>query len=192
MKSVCVFCGSADNLAAKYLIEAAALGRALAARKIRLVYGGGSTGVMGALAGAVLDCGGEAFGVIPEFFNTERLAHASLTRMEVVPDMHRRKARFAELSDGCVMLPGGLGTLEEFFEALTWAQIGLHQKPIGILNGTGYFDPLLAMLRRIGEEGFLYDEHHGLYICAAAGDELLDRMAAYAPPPELARWVERA
>jgi len=134
---------------------------------------------------------GEVIGVIPEMFNTPQLAHKRLTSFEVVPDMHTRKARIADVSDGFVALPGGFGTLEELFEILTWAQIGLHSKPVGLLNTSGFYDPLLVFLDRVEQEGFMYAEHNSLYSSSTDPDALLDLMSGYRPPNGLERWVER-
>ncbi len=138
MKAVCVYCGSSDEVPKKYIEAAREMGAAMAARGLQLIYGGGSTGLMGAVADAVLEAGGEVIGVLPVHFNKPELAHGRLTKLELVDGMHPRKARMAELADAFIALPGGLGTLEEVFEALTWAQIGLHAKVIGFLNVYGY------------------------------------------------------
>jgi uncharacterized protein (TIGR00730 family) len=130
-------------------------------------------------------------GVIPEMFNTPQLAHTGVSHFEVVPDMHARKARIEEISDGFVALPGGFGTLEEFFEILTWAQIGLHAKPVGLLNTNGYYDLLIAFLDQVEREGFMYSEHKSLLLCAKEPDDLLAVMAEYQPPAGLEKWVER-
>jgi hypothetical protein len=167
------------------------MGQALARRRMRLIYGAGSTGLMGALAGVVLDHGGEVVGVIPAMFNTPQLAHTRLTRLEVVGDMHQRKARLAELADAFVALPGGYGTLDEFFEILTWAQIGLHSKPIGLLNTRGYFDDLLAWIDRAEKEGFIYKEHRALFVCADHPEALLAALESHRIPQGLERWLTR-
>ena len=190
-RHICVFCGSADDVAEAFVQAAQALGAALARRGYTLVYGGGSTGLMGAVADGALEAGGQVIGVIPEHFNTPALAHQGLTRLEVVPDMHTRKARMAALSDAFIALPGGYGTLEELFEALTWAQIGLHAKPIGLLNVQGYYNDLLAFIRRARAEGFLYAEHERLFVVGDTPDALLDAMAAYQHPGGVARWLRQ-
>ena len=154
MKSITVYCGASDDVDQFYLDAAFQMGIAIAQRGIQLVYGGGSTGLMGAVANGALSEGGEVVGIIPEFFNTKEKAHDRLTRLEVVADMHQRKARMAELVEGFIALPGGFGTLEELFEALTWSHIGLHNKPIGILNFNGYYDHLLTFLDNIYDKGF--------------------------------------
>lgn len=191
MEAVCVYCGSSDKIVSPYLEAAWEMGAAIARRGLQLVYGAGSTGLMGAVADGALDEGGEVIGVIPEMFNTPQLAHKKLTSIEVVPDMHTRKARIADVSDGFVALPGGFGTLEEIFEILTWAQIGLHTKPVGFLNTSGFYDPLLVFLDRVEQEGFMYAEHNSLYSCSTEPDALLDLMSGYRPPHGLERWVER-
>ncbi len=188
-RRICVYCGSADHVPETYYDLARAMGRALARRGYTLVYGGGSTGLMGTLADSVLSAGGQVIGVIPEHFNTPKLAHNGLHRLEVVPDMHTRKARMAELAHAFIALPGGYGTLEEFFEALTWAQIGLHAKPIGLLNHRGYYDDLLAFIRKARQEGFIYAEHERLFVTAPDPEALLDALEAYRHPGGVARWL---
>lgn len=191
MKTVCVFCGSSDEVGERYITAARHMGEVMAARGLQLIFGGGSTGLMGALADAVLDAGGEVIGVLPEHFNKPELAHSRLTRLELVDGMHARKARMAELADAFVALPGGFGTLEEFFEILTWAQIGLHRKPVGLLNVYSYFDELLKFLEHANKEGFTFWEHQKLYRQAKQPEELLDALAAYQPPEGLERWMQR-
>lgn len=191
MNSICVYCGSSDKTGVIYTNAAYELGAELAAQEIQLVYGAGSTGLMGAVANGALENGGDVVGVIPEIFNTPALAHNGLTRLEILPDMHQRKARMAELSDAFIALPGGFGTMEELFEILTWAQIGLHQKPVGILNFHGYFDPLLEMIGKANEEGFIYQEHEALLSSAEDPRSLLDTMLNHKPPAGLDRWLTR-
>jgi uncharacterized protein (TIGR00730 family) len=190
-QNVCVFCGSSDKIAAPYHQAAEALGHALAARGLSLIYGGGGTGLMGILADAALEGGAEVIGVIPENFNNPVLAHQHLTQMHVVKSMHERKAMMIDLAQAFITLPGGYGTLEELFEVLTWAQIGLHSCPIGILNVNGYFDPLFALVEQTRMQGFIYEEHRALLIEGLDPEELLDRMAGYVPPTNLERWVKR-
>lgn len=191
MKSICVYCGSADRLRPEYLSAARRMGAAIAARGLELVFGGGKTGLMGAVADGALESGGRVTGVIPGYFNTPQLAHGGLTRMEVVETIHQRKARMVELADAFIALPGGYGTLEEFFEVLTWAQIGLHRKPIGLLNARGYYDPLLAMIEHVRAEGFIYAEHTGLFSAAEQPEALLAALENHTPPEGLEKWVER-
>jgi hypothetical protein len=191
LRSLCVFCGSSDRIAPEFIRAARSLGQAIADRGMRLVYGGGSTGLMGALAEGALERGGEVIGVIPEIFNTPSLAHAGLSQLIVVPDMHTRKARMIEMAQGFIALPGGYGTLEELFEVLTWAQVGIHRQPIGLLDVDGFFQPLLQLIRQLEEHGFIYTEHRSLLCLSAEPESLLEKMAAYRPPPNLNRWVDR-
>lgn len=191
MNSVCVYCGSSDKVKPEYLEAARCMGQAVAQRGLQLWYGAGSTGVMGAVAEAALQAGGEVIGVIPALFNTETLAHRGLTRLEVVDTMHQRKERLAQQAEAFVALPGGFGTFEELFEILTWAQIGLHHKPVGLLNVLCYFDPLLAMVERARSEGFIYAEHLSLFQVSDTPEGLLDALDSYRPPPGLQRWLDR-
>jgi uncharacterized protein (TIGR00730 family) len=186
---ICVFCGSSDDVAPVYLETAHAVGAAVARRGRTLVYGGGGTGMMGRLADGALASGGQVIGILTEQFDTPALRHARLTEKRVVPTMHQRKAMMAELSDAFLALPGGFGTLEELFEVLCWAQLGLHQRPIGLLNTGGYYDPLLAAIEQARREGFIYQEHQELFFTAGSPDELLDRIEAYQPPAGLERWL---
>jgi uncharacterized protein (TIGR00730 family) len=190
MRSICVYCGSADGVHADYLKAAYQLGETLARRKMRLIYGGGKTGLMGALADGALQAGGEVIGVIIPSMNTPALAHAGLSAMEVVPDMHGRKARMHELADGYIALPGGFGTLDELFETITWAQIGHHQKPIGLLNVRGYFNPLLKALDYAVQEGFIFQEHRASLHVHEDAEMLLALMGNHRPPLEaIRRWM---
>ncbi len=191
IKTITIFSGSADHLRAAYVQGAWELGAVLAERGLTLVFGGGKTGLMGAVADGALAKGGQVVGVINESLNTPTLAHAGLSRMEVLPDLHTRKARMSALADAYIALPGGLGTFDELFEALTWAQIGLHHKPIGLLNIERYFDPLLALVDHAIAERFIYPEHRQLLICEEDPHILLEKMQAYHPPENLSRWVER-
>lgn len=191
MKTICVYCGSSDKLHPAYLEAARQMGAAISRRGIGIVYGAGSTGLMGAVADGALQAGGQVTGVIPVYFNTPKLAHSGLTRLEVVDTIHQRKARMAELADAFIALPGGFGTLEELFEILTWAQIGLHQKPVGLLNARRYYDPLLAMVDHARSEGFIYAEHRALFTAAEQPEELLDALCSHTPPGGLERWLTR-
>jgi len=166
------------------------MGRALARRGLGLVYGGGCVGLMGVLADAVLAEGGEAIGVIPEAMVAKELAHHGLTELRVVRSMHQRKALMAELADAFVALPGGLGTLEEFCEMLTWAQLGLHGKPCGLLNVEDYYAALLRLLDHAQAETFLRPEHRSMILVADQPDPLLDMLAAYRPP-QGEKWIDR-
>jgi uncharacterized protein (TIGR00730 family) len=191
MKSVCVYCGSSDKMGEAYLQLAREMGMAIAQRRMTLVYGAGCTGMMGAVADGALEAGGEVIGVIPEMFATPTLMHNGLSRLEIVDHMHVRKQRMADISDGFIALPGGYGTFEELFEILTWSQIGLHHKPVGILNSRAYFDPLLATIEHARREGFLYAEHSALFVVADQPDILLDLMLAYQYPKGMEKWVTR-
>lgn len=192
MRSVCVYCGSADGVRKEYLEAAYRLGALLAKRGIRLIYGGGRTGLMGALANGALEAGGEVIGVIVPSMNTPALAHPALSAMEVMPDMHARKARMHELADGYVALPGGFGTFDELFETITWAQIGHHQKPIGLLNVLGYFDRLLAALDYAVREGFIFQEHRAVLHAHEDPEALLRLMENHRPPLEaIRRWMRQ-
>jgi uncharacterized protein (TIGR00730 family) len=167
------------------------MGAAVARRGWQLWYGAGSTGLMGAVADAALEAGGEVIGVIPEMFNTPKLAHTGLTRLEVVESMHVRKHRLAQQADAFVALPGGFGTWEEFFEILTWSQIGLHRKPVGLLNVRNYYDPMLKMVENAHREGFIYDEHRALFAALSDPEALLDALEAFQSPAGLDRWLTR-
>lgn len=191
MRSICVYCGSSDQINSSYLNAASEMGAVIAARGLQLVYGAGVTGLMGAIANGALENGGEVIGVLPEIFNTPTLAHNKLTRLEIVEDMHQRKARLAELADAFIALPGGFGTLEELFEILTWAQIGLHQKPVGLLNVRRYFDPLLELVEKASSEGFIYHEHRDLLISGDDPNSLLEALLNHTPPAGLDRWLTR-
>ena len=188
---ICVYCGSADHLNPEYLASAHRMGELIARRKMHLVFGAGSTGLMGAVADGALEAGGEVTGVIPEYFNTPQLAHFRLTHLEVVQTIHQRKARMAELADAFIALPGGYGTFEELFEILTWAQIGLHHKPIGLLNVLSYFDPMIKMIEHARAEGFIYNEHRSLFVHALQPDELITALEEFESPQGLDRWLLR-
>jgi len=190
MDSICVFCGSSDSVHADYLAGARLMGMTLARRGLRLIYGGGRTGLMGALADGALAAGGEAIGVIIPSMNTSPLAHAGLTRMDVPPDMHARKARMHELSDGFIAMPGGYGTFDELFEAITWAQTGAHEKPIGLFNIRNYYAPLLAAIDHAVAEGFVFPEHRESLYCESDPEKLLDALANYQHPhAAVKRWM---
>lgn len=182
MRSVCVFCGSSPGGHPGYAADAEALGTLLASRGIRLVYGGAHVGTMGALADAALAAGGEVVGVIPGHMAREEVAHAGLTELRVVGTMHERKATMARLADGFVALPGGLGTLDELAEILTWAQLGLHRKPVGLLDPRGFYDPLVRFLDHMVAEGFVRERHRDLLLTGGSAATLLEAMAAWQPP----------
>lgn len=192
LQSVCVFCGSADGLDPLYTSAAADLGATLARRHLQLVYGAGRTGMMGALATGCLGAGGVVVGVVPLGLNNPQLIYTTgLTRLEVVDDIQMRKARMMELADGFIALPGGYGTMDELFEALTLAQIGKHRKPLGFLNVNGYFDDLLRWVQRAYADHFIYEEHLQLFLQADQADALLDQMLNYQFPERMERWLER-
>lgn len=177
MRACSVFCGSSLGARAEYREAAVSLGRELANRKIRLVFGGSYAGLMGELADSCLAAGGDAVGVIPQFLVDKEIAHTGLPDLRVVSSMHERKAMMAELSDAFIALPGGFGTLEEFFEVLTWTQIGLHRKPCGLLNVAGYYDPLLALADTAAREGFVREQNRKLLIASDSCGDLLDRLS---------------
>jgi uncharacterized protein (TIGR00730 family) len=190
MNSICVFCGSSDSVHADYLSAARKLGILLAERGISLIFGGGKTGLMGAVADGALEAGGEVIGIIIPSMNTRALAHDGLTRMDVTPGMHERKARMHELADGYIALPGGFGTFDELFETVTWAQTGAHEKPVGLLNVRNYYAPLLAAMDHAVNEGFVFKEHRNTIFCESDPDKLLDAMAEYNHPHEaVKRWL---
>lgn len=176
MKRVCVFCGSKNGSKPDYLGAARSLGRELASRDLTLVYGGADIGLMGCLANAVLEAGGEVFGVIPRRMVDREIAHQSLTRLWIVDTMHERKMKMAELADAFVAMPGGLGTLEEIFEAVTWTQLQIHRKPCGFLNTHGYYDSLLAFLNHAVDEGFVRHDHRSLLAVESDAGRLLDAL----------------
>jgi uncharacterized protein (TIGR00730 family) len=187
---VCVFCGSLSGIKSGYLAAAERLGRVLADRGVGLVYGGGRVGLMGEIANAVLARQGYVIGVIPRALVEKELAHKGLTDLRIVSSMHERKAMMAELGDAFIAMPGGLGTVEEFVEVLTWAQLGLHTKPCGLLNVGGYFDPLLAFFQHAVREGFVAAEHARLVISDTEPTRLLDRLASYRPVAR-PKWIGR-
>jgi uncharacterized protein (TIGR00730 family) len=182
MNSICVFCGSRDGNNPAYLAAARQTGTAIARRGWRLVYGGGRVGMMGALADAALAEGGNVVGIMPRSLLEREIAHPGITRLHLVTTMHRRKALMSSMSDGFLTLPGGYGTLEEFFETLTWAQLGLHTKPCALLNVAGFWDDLLAMVNTSVVEGFVPSDHRRLILCGRDPEKLLDQMASYTPP----------
>ncbi len=182
MQRICVYAGSNSGVRPLYGEVARELGRELVARGLGLVYGGGQVGLMGVLADSVLAAGGEAIGIMPGALFPREVAHAGLSRLYEVGSMHERKALMADLADGFVALPGGFGTFDELFEIVTWAQLGLHRKPIGLLNVTGYYDPLLALVRHTVSEGFVKPVHARFVLSAQTPVALLDAFAGYTPP----------
>lgn len=189
MKTVCVYCGSNAGARPVYAERAAAFGERLAREGIALVYGGGNVGLMGILADAALACGGDVVGVIPQQLVEWEVAHRALTRLEVVANMHERKARMFDLSDAFVALPGGFGTLDEMFEMLTWRQLGLGDKPCAFLDVKGFFDPLVAQLDRMVEERFLHPEQRRDLWHGESLDELMAWMRAY-QPAHASKWLD--
>jgi len=190
MKRICVFCGSSSGAKPEYAQAAKRLGSVLVERRLGLVYGGGNVGLMGQIANAVIEQGGEVIGVIPRGLLERRVALTGLSDLRVVGSMHERKAVMAELADGFIALPGGLGTLEEFFEVWTWAQLGLHQKPCGLLNICDYYAPLIALLERLVAEGFLADAHRSMVMVKNQPEALLDQFDQYrAPVVDKAAWA---
>jgi hypothetical protein len=188
MKTICVYCGSNPGLLPDYRIVARTLGHEMAARGLGLVYGGASVGVMGAVADAVLERGGKVTGVIPSSLATREVAHAGLDELIVVSSMHERKARMAELSDGFIALPGGWGTIEEMFEMLTWAQLGFHEKPCGLLNAAAYYDHLFAFLEHAIEQKFVKEENRPMIMMDDSAARLLDRFKVYRAP-KVRKWI---
>lgn len=183
-KSICVFCGSRTGADPAYEKAADLTGASIARCGWKLIYGGGSVGLMGILANAVLREGGEAVGVIPKFLATRELLHTGLTDLKVVTSMHERKAVMADLSGAFLALPGGYGTLEELFEVVTWSQLGLHHKPVGLLNVSGYFSPLLQFLDRGFDDGFIREQERRNLIVDDDPKRILSALAAVAPPPD--------
>ncbi len=188
MKSIVVFCGSAEGINPVYKDQAFELGRTISAEGMRLVYGGAKVGIMGALADGALQNGGEVVGVLPFFLQTKEVAHEGVTEMIITENMHERKLKMHELSDAIITMPGGWGTMEEMFEMLTWAQLGLHEKPIGILNTNGYYDHLLALCKQMVQEGFLKEELLDMLIVSDSIGELLSLMRDYTPV-SVPKWI---
>lgn len=190
MKRVSVFCGSSPGASEIYTNEAERLGTQLANNGITLVYGGAKVGIMGTVASAALQAGGEVIGVIPKMLMKREIAHTELTELIVVNTMHERKAKMEELSDGFITLPGGPGTMEEFFEVYTWAQLGEHQKPIGMLNSNNYYDKLLAFFDHMIAEQFLKPEYQSMIIVEKDPNQLIEKFRNY-EPPQLTKWITR-
>lgn len=192
MDSICVYCGSSDDIHPNYKETGRLMGRVLAENGIRLIFGGGKTGIMGAVADGALEAGGEVIGVIVESMNTPALAHFGLTRLEVTSTIHERKARMYDQADGYIALPGGFGTFDELFETITWGQIGIHEKPIGLLNMRGYFQPLMAAIDHAEQEGFIFPEHRRMICMADTPNNLLDCMKNHQHPREaVRRWMRQ-
>jgi hypothetical protein len=189
LKSICVNCASSPGVHPEYVEVSRELGTLLAQRGISLVYGGSNVGLMGEIADAVLSHGGDVFGVITEELNN-KVGHKGLRELQVVPTMHERKTKMFQLSDGFIVMPGGLGTLEEAMEVLTWAQLGLHSKPVGFLNVRGYFDRLMDFLDHAVDQRFLKKEHRQMILIAENPNQLLADMEAYLPT-SVEKWVDR-
>jgi uncharacterized protein (TIGR00730 family) len=190
MKAVCVYCGSSMGAKPVYAEAARAFGRALVEADLSLVYGGGHVGLMGAIADEVMAHGGRALGVIPELLFDKEVGHTGLTELHVVPDMHQRKKKMADLSDAFVAMPGGVGTFEELFEVYTWAQLGYHRKPVALLNTDGYYDPLLAMLRHTVDEGFMRAPFLEMLLVANDAASMIEKLSDYAPTVA-EKWPEK-
>lgn len=191
LRSICVFCGSSPDVDELYMTSAREMGRLLASQGLRIVYGGGRLGLMGALADAAVAAGGDIVGVIPGALVDKEVAHRGLSELRVVASMHDRKALMADLADGFIALPGGIGTLEEFFEIWTWGQLGLHHKPFGLLNVGGFYDPLLAFLDQLADRRFLRREHRDMVHMRAVTSDLLHAMANYRPI-DVWQWLSSA
>lgn len=189
-KRICVFCGSSPGARPSYAAAAISLARCLATHKIGIVYGGGNVGLMGTLADAALQTGGEVIGVIPRSLGRKEFAHTGLSDLHVVDSMHERKALMAELSDAFIALPGGYGTFEEFCEVLTWTQLGLHRKPCGVLNVEGYYDHLLKLFDHAAAERFLKPEHREMVLSAASPELLVKSLLEY-NLPFVDKWIDR-
>lgn len=188
LKAITVFCGSSEGADNRYMEQANALGRALATKQIQLIYGGAKVGLMGAVADGALQTEGEVIGVLPKFLQTKEIAHTGLTKLHLVESMHERKTLMNNLCDGVIALPGGFGTLEELFEMLTWGQLGLHAKPIGILNSNGYYDALLQLLDGMVAQGFLKPENRAMVLVSTSVEELLTQMEGYTAPA-VPKWL---
>lgn len=190
MKSITVFCGSSTGNNDIFKEQAYEVGKTLAERNIRLVFGGGKVGLMGAVSEGALDHGGEAIGVLPIFLKRKELEHENLTEMIIVDSMHERKMKMYELCDGVITLPGGFGTMEEFFEMVTWAQLGLHQKPIALLNTDGYYDDLLSLMENMVRKGFLQEQYKNMLLHDDEIEMLLDKMNKY-KAPDVGKWMSK-
>lgn len=188
MRRVCVFCGSAEGTRPEYAQAARQLAAVLASRGLGLVYGGGSVGLMGIVADAALAAGCEVIGVIPKALHEREVSHLGLTELHVVETMHERKAKMAELADAFIALPGGLGTLEETFEVWTWGMLGLHAKPIGLMDVVDFWQPLIAMVDRMVDEGFIVPKFRGMLCVGDEPEGLLDTMSTWRPP-DVAKWI---
>ena len=191
MKRITVFCGSSFGTEEIYKEQAALLGETLAKQNIELVYGGANVGLMGAIADAVLSKGGKVIGVLPNFLRSKEIAHQGLTELILVESMHERKTKMNDLCDGVIALPGGFGTLEELFEMLTWAQLGLHKKPIAILNINGFYDPLIQLTEVMVSKGLLKEANQQMLLVSDTIDDLLDKMNNYTAPA-VGKWIDKS
>ena len=189
MKRLAVYCGSATPSDPRYLELAREVGTGLAERGIGVVYGGGRLGLMGAVASGALDAGGEVIGVIPEALANSEVSNHDCTELHTVPNMHARKQAFTDLSDGFVTIPGGVGTMDELWEAVSWAQLGYHEKPVGLLNAFGFYDHLIAFNRHMGEVGFVRPAHQGIILAAETLSALLQKMESYEPHTPIFRMT---
>jgi uncharacterized protein (TIGR00730 family) len=190
MKRITVFCGSSSGTEVIYTSQATLLGQTLAKRNIELVYGGANVGLMGAVADGVLNNGGKAIGVLPNFLRSKEIAHKQLTELILVDTMHERKTKMNDLCDGVIALPGGFGTLDELFEMLTWGQLGLHKKPIAILNVDGYYDSLIVFIQTMTDKGLLKGVNQQMLLVSETIDDLLDKMENYVPPT-VGKWIDK-
>ena len=190
MKSITVFCGSSFGSEEIYKEQAVLLGQTLAKQNIQLIYGGANVGLMGAVADGVLQEGGKAIGVLPHFLQSKEIAHQDLTELILVETMHERKTKMNDLCDGVIVLPGGYGTLEEFFEMITWAQLGLHKKPIAILNINGFYDDLIKLVQNMVDKGFLKQINQEMLLVSDSIDELLEKMKNYRAP-SVGKWISK-
>ncbi|AMK76874.1 MULTISPECIES: TIGR00730 family Rossman fold protein [Methylomonas] len=190
INSICIYCGSSSGRLEAYGAAAQTLATALVSRNIRLIYGGAGIGIMGMIADQVLHLGGQAIGVIPKALAHKEVAHPNLTELHVTQSMHERKMLMAELADGFIALPGGIGTLEELFEIWTWAQLGFHQKPCGVLNVAGYYDALISFLDHVAAEQFVKPHHRAMLMVETDPNLLLDRYVNY-QPPAVKHWVNK-
>ncbi|HJY13002.1 MAG TPA: TIGR00730 family Rossman fold protein [Flavobacterium sp.] len=190
MKRITVFCGSSFGTETIYAEQATLLGETFAKQNIELVYGGANVGLMGAVADGVLNNGGKAIGVLPNFLRSKEIAHLGLTELILVESMHERKTKMNDLCDGVIALPGGFGTLEELFEMLTWAQLGLHKKPIAILNVNGFYDSLIELTKTMVEKGLLKEANQKMLLVSDNINDLLDQMRNYTPPT-VGKWIDK-
>ncbi|MFL9834333.1 LOG family protein [Chryseobacterium terrae] len=190
MKNITVFCGSSFGSEEIYKEQAYLVGKTLAEENIRLIYGGANVGLMGAVADGTIQNGGKAIGVLPHFLQSKEIAHTNLTELILVETMHERKTKMNELSDGVIVLPGGYGTLEEFFEMITWAQLGLHKKPIAILNIDGFYDDLIKMVQTMVDKGFLKQINQEMLLVSDSINDLLEKMKNY-QAPTVGKWISK-